>query len=105
MNFLAAVAYYICLALPAAFTQPGDFLLAEPCNLVGCFDSFHGLLSPPSGTGSRAKGKRQTGHSADRREKTFLANCETPFGLLNDLNFFLKGKEWALLLMVMKKTV
>ena len=32
MNFLLAVAYHICLALPAAFTtQPGDHLLAEPC--------------------------------------------------------------------------
>ena len=26
------VAYHFCLALPAAITQPGDHLLAEPCN-------------------------------------------------------------------------
>ena len=26
-----AVAHHFCLALPAAFTQPGDHLLAEPC--------------------------------------------------------------------------
>ena len=31
MNFIAAVAYHFWLALPAAFTQPVDFLLAEPC--------------------------------------------------------------------------
>ena len=31
MRFLPAVAYHFCLALPAAFTQPGDRLLAEPC--------------------------------------------------------------------------
>ena len=31
VNFVPAVAYHFCLALPAAVTQPGDFLLAEPC--------------------------------------------------------------------------
>ena len=31
MHFVPAVAYYFCLALPAAFTQPWDHLLAEPC--------------------------------------------------------------------------
>ena len=30
VNFVAAVAYHSCLALPAAFTQPGAHLLAEP---------------------------------------------------------------------------
>ena len=33
MNFVAAVAYHFCPALPAAFTQPGNHLLAEPCTL------------------------------------------------------------------------
>ena len=28
--FFPALAYHFCLALPAAFTQPGDHLLAEP---------------------------------------------------------------------------
>ena len=32
VNFVPAVAYHICLALPAAFTQPGIHLLAEPCS-------------------------------------------------------------------------
>ena len=32
MNFVTALAYHFCLALPATFTQPGDHLLAEPCN-------------------------------------------------------------------------
>ena len=31
MNFVPAVGYHFCLALPAVFTQPGDRLLAEPC--------------------------------------------------------------------------
>ena len=29
MNVVAAVAYHFCLALPAAFTQPGDHLLSR----------------------------------------------------------------------------
>ena len=32
MNFVLAVAYHFCLALPAAITQPGAHLLAEPSN-------------------------------------------------------------------------
>ena len=31
VNFVAAVAYHFCLAWPAAFTQPGDHLLAKLC--------------------------------------------------------------------------
>ena len=31
VNFVPALAYPFCLALPAAFTQPGDHLLVEPC--------------------------------------------------------------------------
>ena len=31
VNFVTAVAHHFCLALPAAFTQPGDNLLAEVC--------------------------------------------------------------------------
>ena len=31
MNLVTALAYHFCLTLPAAFTQPGDLLLAEPC--------------------------------------------------------------------------
>ena len=31
VNFVPAFAYHFCLALPAAFTQPGNHLLAEPC--------------------------------------------------------------------------
>ena len=30
VNFVAAVAYHFCLALPAAFTQPWDHFLAAP---------------------------------------------------------------------------
>ena len=31
VNFVAAVAYHCCLALPAGFMQPGTLLLAEHC--------------------------------------------------------------------------
>ena len=31
VSFVPALAYHFCLALPAAFTQPGACLLAEPC--------------------------------------------------------------------------
>ena len=31
VNFVLALAYHFCLNLPAAFTQPGARLLAEPC--------------------------------------------------------------------------
>ena len=33
VKFVAAVAYHFCLVLPAAFTQPGDHLLAKPCTI------------------------------------------------------------------------
>ena len=35
VNFVSAVAYHFCLALPAAFTQPGIHLLAKPCTQHG----------------------------------------------------------------------
>ena len=35
-----AVAYHFCLSLPAAFSQPGTLLLAEPCR-----DAVHSLPS------------------------------------------------------------
>ena len=31
VNFVTALAYHFCLPLPAAFTQPGDHLIAKPC--------------------------------------------------------------------------
>ena len=31
VNFVPALAFHFCLALPATFTKPGDHLLAEPC--------------------------------------------------------------------------
>ena len=43
VNFVAALSYHSCLALPAAFTQPGDCLLAEPCT-----PSFNAFSSHPS---------------------------------------------------------
>ena len=35
VNFVPAVSFNFCLALPAAFTQPGDYLVAEPCRMEG----------------------------------------------------------------------
>ena len=35
VNFVPVVAHHFCLALPAAFTQPGAQLLAHPCNIQG----------------------------------------------------------------------
>ena len=32
VNFVTALAYHFCLNFPAAFTQPGDHLSAEPCS-------------------------------------------------------------------------
>ena len=31
VKFVPAIAYHFCLALPAAFMQAWDYLLAEPC--------------------------------------------------------------------------
>ena len=35
VNYVTALAYHFCLALPAAFSQPGDRPLAEPCTPEG----------------------------------------------------------------------
>ena len=32
VNFILALAYYYCLALPAEFMQPEAHILAQPCN-------------------------------------------------------------------------
>ena len=32
MNFILALAYYYCLALPAEFMQPEAHILAQPCH-------------------------------------------------------------------------
>ena len=45
VNFVATVAYRLCLALPAAFTQPGVHLLAGPCTTPWQFGSC-GSISP-----------------------------------------------------------
>ena len=35
VNFVPAVAYHFCLNLPAAFSQPGNSLILEPCTNQG----------------------------------------------------------------------
>ena len=40
VNYVPALAYHLCLDLPAAFTQPGDHLLAEPCIFFRVFNSL-----------------------------------------------------------------
>ena len=42
-RFPGLVNFVFCVALPAAFTQPGDHLLAEPCN---CWVKFELLKLP-----------------------------------------------------------
>ena len=44
VNFVAAAAHHFFLALPAAFTQPGDRLLAEPCTVLLSNSSFSAQL-------------------------------------------------------------
>ena len=44
VNIVAAVAHHFCLALPAAFTQPGLHLLAEPYKVFVIFRIFSGYL-------------------------------------------------------------
>ena len=44
VNFVPAVAYHLCLALPVAFTQPLAHLLAKPCTCFGEFVNCHGQL-------------------------------------------------------------
>ena len=44
VNFVSAVAYHFCQALPAAFTQPGDHLLDEPCRYIIAFKASSPLL-------------------------------------------------------------
>ena len=34
VNFVPALPYHFCLSLPAAFTQPRDHRLAEPCTRI-----------------------------------------------------------------------
>ena len=38
VNFVTALAYHFCLALPTAFTQPGAHLSAEPCTCAPDMD-------------------------------------------------------------------
>ena len=68
MNLVAAVACHFYLALPAAFMQPGNHLLAEPCtdevnashsNFVSFspFQVCHPRLRPPRRL-RRARGRR-----------------------------------------------
>ena len=53
------LAYHICLALPAVFTQPVDRLLAEP---------YLGWISAAVAAGG-AKSREGKKHSADRVRK------------------------------------
>ena len=39
VTFVPGVADHFCLALPAAFTQPGEHLLAEPCTQFGKYQA------------------------------------------------------------------
>ena len=48
VNVFPAVAYHFCLALPAAFTQPGAHFLPKPCMLTAFDIDEISFQSPPS---------------------------------------------------------
>ena len=50
MNFVPAVNYHFCLALPAAFTQPGASLLANPWTRGSSHINYETPLSIINGT-------------------------------------------------------
>ena len=47
VNFVIAVAYHFCLSLPAVFTQPGQSILANPCNIgvLSMFAAYRSLTN------------------------------------------------------------
>ena len=49
LNFITVVAYDFCLALPAAFMQPGAHLFAEPCRLL----DYTSMLRHATGIGQK----------------------------------------------------
>ena len=51
-NFVAAIAYHSYLSLPAAFTQPGYHLLAEPCP-QRCVDAHNARMLARTPDGRR----------------------------------------------------
>ena len=57
VNFVAALAYHFCLALPALFTQPGNHHLAEPCNKRGYQVPGNMILTFWFQTGMRTRGR------------------------------------------------
>ena len=68
VNVVTAVAYHLCLALPAAFTQPEDHLLAVPSSSttvlhktgVNCV-KIHPILVEGEGDGSVASSSSSFG--------------------------------------------
>ena len=53
VNFITAVAYHFCLSLPAAFTQPGRSLLADPCR--DCFINIVKKMTTERGESYRGR--------------------------------------------------
>ena len=47
VNFITAVAYHFCPSLPAAFTQPGVHLSADPCSTLACLHLYGGQVLLP----------------------------------------------------------
>ena len=79
VNFVSAVAYHSCLSLPAALTQPGQSLLADPCmgsegddgdddeyqflpSLFPIFASLTNMLGSPRTTRKAEKGDLRARH-------------------------------------------
>ena len=78
VNCFPAVAYHFCLSLPAAFTQPGQNLLADPCKLMYDYiPSFNAYIGPDS----EEHIPSSTAYS--RRNRTQSVKSIDAFGFLN----------------------
>ena len=76
VNFITAVAYHFCLSLPAAFTQPGSHILAEPCSdkSLSRMQSYTGLgykVGPRLREYFRQVGPEVIGNSRNRVHQTW----------------------------------
>ena len=76
LYFVAAVAYHICLALPAAYTQPGDHLFACPVALPAASVTFRGRMN------ERTFGPGQLSNQCQTVERSFKQRLAQPWACL-----------------------
>ena len=82
MTFVTALTYHFCLALPAAFTPPGDPLLDEPC-MYWFVPSGHYQIAKKASWKQWAD-VTEFGSLLKRREGTLLS-----FPLSDELHYFM----------------